>query len=158
MPVSNEELMALLTPVVAQSGADLEAVTVRRAGKRSVIVVTVDRDGGVELDAVADISRGISAALDEVEVMGQSPYVLEVGSPGVDRPLTQERHWRRAKGRLVKVVKSDGSTLTGRVIGASADSATVSSSDEDGEETVISYSEVAKAVVQVEFRSVEGDE
>lgn len=88
-------------------GYDLEDLTVARAGRRDVVRVVVDRDGGVDLDDIADVSRAVSQALDETDDgFGVEPYMLEVTSPGVDRPLTENRHWRRNIGRLVKVAVS----------------------------------------------------
>src|SRR3954468_24237916 len=83
-------------PVVAGAGYDLEELVVTPAGRRSVVRVVVDRDEGVTLDDIADVSRAVSAALDDNDGdLGPTPYVLEVTSPGVDRPLTDPRHWRR---------------------------------------------------------------
>ncbi|MFY1669187.1 ribosome maturation factor RimP [Plantactinospora sp. WMMB334] len=100
-------LRAVIEPVVTAAGYDLEDLSVSRAGRRYVVRVVVDGDGGVSLDAVADVSRLLSKALDEAEETGgdlvAGEYQLEVSSPGVDRPLTQPRHWRRNVGRLVKV-------------------------------------------------------
>ena len=103
-----ERLLALLEPLVGAAGYDLEDVSVSAAGRRSVVRVFVDADGGVDLDAVATVSRVVSDALDERDsdfggagLLGGA-YVLEVSSPGVDRPLTEPRHWRRAAGRLVE--------------------------------------------------------
>ena len=103
MPVSADAISRAVAPLVTAAGLDLEDVVVRPAGRRSLVRVVVDSDGGVSLDAVASISGAISEALDEAGVMGQTPYTLEVSSPGVDRPLTEPRHWRRARGRLVQV-------------------------------------------------------
>ena len=94
-------LRALLAPVVEGLGLDLEDVEVTAAGRRRRVCVVVDRDGGIDLDAVADVSKSVSDVLDASDALGSAPYVLEVTSPGVDRPLTQPRHWRRARGRLV---------------------------------------------------------
>ncbi|MDW5323958.1 ribosome maturation factor RimP [Plantactinospora sp. KLBMP9567] len=100
-------LRAVIEPVVTAAGYDLEDLSVSRAGRRYVVRVVVDGDGGVSLDAVADVSRLLSKALDQAEETGgdlvAGEYQLEVSSPGVDRPLTQPRHWRRNVGRLVKV-------------------------------------------------------
>ncbi|RBY82127.1 ribosome maturation factor RimP [Geodermatophilus sp. TF02-6] len=97
-------LAGVIGPVVDTAGYDLEELVVTPAGRRSVIRVVVDRDAGVTLDDVAEVSRAVSAALDEHDGdMGRAPYVLEVTSPGVDRPLTEPRHWRRNTGRLVTV-------------------------------------------------------
>ncbi|MEQ4305439.1 ribosome maturation factor RimP [Plantactinospora sp. B6F1] len=100
-------LRAVIEPVVTAAGYDLEDLSVSRAGRRYVVRVVVDGDGGVSLDAVADVSRLLSKALDQAEETGgdlvAGEYQLEVSSPGVDRPLTRPRHWRRNVGRLVKV-------------------------------------------------------
>jgi ribosome maturation factor RimP len=112
-------LAGWIEPVVGAAGYDLEELVVTPAGRRSVVRVVVDRDSGVTLDDIAEVSRAVSAALDDNDGdLGRAPYVLEVTSPGVDRPLTEPRHWRRNTGRLVTVaVRADGSTeqLTGRI-------------------------------------------
>ena len=146
--VSRQRLRETLEPVVAAAGYDLEDVTVTAAGRRSVVRVVVDRDGGVDLDAVADVSRAVSDALDARDVMGEAAYTLEVSSPGVDRPLAQPRHWRRSVGRLVRVPLRDGGELTGRVV--EADDATVRL-DVDGERRQVSYDALGTGKVQVEF-------
>ena len=113
------KLAGWIEPVIGSAGYDLEELVVTPAGRRSVVRVVVDRDEGVSLDDVAEISRAVSEVLDQNdEGMGRTPYVLEVSSPGVDRPLTVPRHWRRNTGRLVTVVVGrPGSTeeVTGRV-------------------------------------------
>ena len=115
------KLAGWIEPVVGSAGYDLEELVVTPAGRRSVVRVVVDRDEGVSLDDVAEISRAVSEVLDQNdEGMGRTPYVLEVSSPGVDRPLTEPRHWRRNTGRLVAVaVGRAGATdeVTGRITG-----------------------------------------
>jgi ribosome maturation factor RimP len=150
-----QRLVELLEPVVAGTGHDLEDVTVSPAGKRSVVRVVVDRDGGVSLDDVADVSRDVSAsldALDEAEpgALGSS-YVLEVTSPGVDRPLTAPRHWRRSTGRLVRADLADGGSVTGRLLEAddAGDGGVVL--DVDGAVRPLRYAELSRGTVQVEF-------
>jgi ribosome maturation factor RimP len=97
-------LAGLIGPVVDAAGYDLEELVVTPAGRRSVVRVVVDRDEGITLDDVAEVSRAVSEALDAHDgEFGSAPYVLEVTSPGVDRPLTEQRHWRRNTGRLVTV-------------------------------------------------------
>jgi ribosome maturation factor RimP len=91
----DKKLAGLIEPVVAAAGMDLESVRMTVAGKRRLLRVVVDSDHGVSLDDAADVSRDVSAALDAGGVLGEVPYTLEVSSPGVDRPLTQPRHWRR---------------------------------------------------------------
>ncbi|MBN1093514.1 ribosome maturation factor RimP [Blastococcus sp. TML/M2B] len=113
-------LAGWIEPVVLGAGYDLEELVVTPAGRRSVVRVVVDRDAGVTLDDIAEVSRAVSEVLDsEDDGMGRTPYVLEVTSPGVDRPLTEQRHWRRNTGRLVTVVVGPaGRTeqVTGRVL------------------------------------------
>ena len=101
--VTPADLVAVLEPVAAAAGMDLESLKIGAAGRRRLLRVVVDADGGVGLDEMADISRDLSARLDATGAMGEAPYTLEVSSPGVDRPLTLPRHWRRAVGRLVRV-------------------------------------------------------
>ena len=158
MTASAARLSEVLAPVVEQTGADLENVDVSKAGKRSVVRVVVDRDGGVSMDDVADVSRAVSDALDaldEAEPAALGPsYVLEVTSPGVDRPLTAARHWRRNVGRLVTVVLHEGPNVTGRVTAADDDEVVL---DVDGTERRLALPEVVRGTVQVEF-SRKGEE
>ncbi len=115
-----QQLIELISPVITAAGYDLDDLSVTAAGRRSLIRVSVDGDHGIDLDAVAAISRRISEVLDDDSGSGASfagPYVLEVSSPGVDRPLTELRHWRRATGRLV-TVDVEGRPVTGRVLSA----------------------------------------
>lgn len=141
--VSRDRLRDVLTPVVSAAGFDLEDVAVTTAGRRSVVRVVVDRDGGLDLDAVAEVSRVVSAALDSSDATGETPYTLEVTSPGVDRPLTLPRHWRRATGRLVKA-----GSVTGRVLDADDDRVRL---DVDGDTRDIPYADLGAGKVQVEF-------
>ncbi len=112
-------LAGWIEPVVAAAGYDLEELVVTPAGRRSVVRVVVDRDEGVSLDDVAEVSRAVSEVLDRNDGdLGRAPYVLEVTSPGVDRPLTEPRHWRRNTGRLVAVAVGPAGApeqLTGRI-------------------------------------------
>jgi ribosome maturation factor RimP len=112
-------LAGWIEPVVADAGYDLEELVVTPAGRRSVVRVVVDRDQGVTLDDIAEVSRAVSEVLDRNDDgMGRTPYVLEVTSPGVDRPLTEPRHWRRNTGRLVTVAAGPAAAreeVTGRI-------------------------------------------
>jgi ribosome maturation factor RimP len=142
--LSAGRLREVLEPVVASAGYDLEDVSVTAAGRRSQVRVVVDRDEGVELDAVAALSRAVSVALDESPVVGDQPYVLEVSSRGVDRPLTAPRHWRRNVGRLVTT-----GDLTGRIVAATDEMVEL---DVDGDRRELRYDELAEGRVVVEFR------
>ncbi|GAA1090092.1 ribosome maturation factor RimP [Nocardiopsis metallicus] len=145
----NERIAELLEPVLAEAGLDLEAVELTPAGKRRVLRVVVDSDNGVDLDTVGEISQAVNDSLDSSDVMGEQPYVLEVTSPGVDRPLTLPRHWRRSQGRLVKVSLVEGGDLTGRVTESDDQGVTL---DVKGRPRTLAYDSIAKAKVQVEFR------
>ena len=137
----------LVDPLCAL-GLDVEAVEVTPAGKRRVLRIAVDKDGGVTLDDVADATREVSRVLDDSDVMGEMPYTLEVTSRGVDRPLTLPRHWRRNQNRLVKATLADGSDVTGRILASDDTTATL---DVDGTRREVTYADVAKALVQIEF-------
>jgi ribosome maturation factor RimP len=148
----NRRTAALLQPsvreVVEAAGYDLEDLTVSRAGRRDVLRIVVDRDGGVDLDAVAEVSREISKELDRHDGEFDSPpYTLEVTSPGVDRPLTQPRHWRRNVGRLVAVT-AGGTGLTARI--AAADESGVRLKTDDGARDW-QYAQLGPGRVKVEF-------
>ncbi|WP_131747923.1 ribosome maturation factor RimP [Frankia sp. Cppng1_Ct_nod] len=172
------ELVDLLTPELAADGFDLEEVGITRAGSRSVVRVVVDRDGGVDLDAVAAASRVVAAVLDAADTAAADtaaagtaaagrgspvagPYVLEVTSPGVDRPLVAPRHWRRARGRLVSVQTRDGRQILGRVHTSGPDFVELAVDGRrtaGGEAVRISFADVVRAAVQVEFRAIDEDE
>jgi ribosome maturation factor RimP len=152
---AREHLLDVLAPVVAAAGCDLEDVTVAAAGRRSVVRVVVDADGGVDLDAVAAVSRAVSEALDADAPGGSAfagPYVLEVSSPGVDRPLSTPRHWQRAVGRVVSVPVAD-TPLTARVV---ATTATGVLFDVEGERREVAWHDLGPGRVQVEFTRDEG--
>lgn len=144
----SEALLEVLRQPVESSGLDLEAVEVSSAGRRRVVRVLVDKDGGVSLDDLADATRLVSATLDASDVLGEAPYTLEVTSPGVDRPLTHPRHWRRNIGRLVTVTAPDGSTVTGRITDASESEAVL---EGDAGPTTVSFAQVSLARIEIEF-------
>jgi ribosome maturation factor RimP len=152
--VANQQgdLGAALEPVVRDAigaaGFELEQLDVQRAGRRSLLKVVVDAETGIGLDEVADVSRALASVLDEHDHVLGGPYTLEVTSPGLDRPLTKPRHWRRARLRLVKVRTAE-ETFVGRV-------------GETGEAEVqmlvggqlrqVPFDQVDHAVIEVEFK------
>lgn len=150
-----ERLRTVVEPLVEQAGFDLDDLVVTSAGKRRLVRVVLDADGGVTLDQCAEVSRDVSRALDDADPMGNQAYTLEVSSRGVSRPLTLPRHWRRAAGRLVAVNLRDGGTVRGRLTASDDSSATL---DVDGDARTVPYDEVAKAVVQVELNRRETSE
>jgi len=152
---TRSRLAEVLTEPLAATGLDIEAIELTPAGKRRLLRVAVDKDGGVTLDDIAEATREVSRVLDAPDgsdVMGEQPYTLEVTSPGTDRPLTHPRHWRRNQGRLVKVTLADGRTVTGRII-ESDDSRAVL--DVDGSREQVGYADVTKAKIQIEFNRKE---
>jgi ribosome maturation factor RimP len=159
----SEKLAGLLEPVIATAGMDLEAVRVTRAGRRRLLRIVVDADGGAGLDEIAKVSQKISACLDSSGAMGDAPYTLEVSSPGVDRPLTEPRHWRRAQGRLVTVPLASPregpaaargtAAVRGRVVRASEHGVAL---DVDGTRRDFAYAELGPGRVEVEFAREDG--
>ena len=147
-----DRLAGVLTAPLAEIGLDVEAVELTQAGKRRMLRVAVDQDGGVTMDDIADATREVSRVLDVSDAMGSQPYTLEVTSPGTDRPLTLPRHWRRNRSRLVKVALADGGSLTGRVTDADDRRAVL---DVDGTPHEVAYGDVSKAKVQIEFNRKE---
>jgi ribosome maturation factor RimP len=147
-----DRLRTVLAPAVEAVGYDLEDVLVRPAGSRRLVQVVVDRDSGLTIDDVADVARAVSAVLDEDDSLVSGAYVLEVSSPGVDRPLTAPRHWRRNVSRLVEARLTDGTVITGRVAAADDTAVQVDLGDEV---RVLTYADIAKAQVQVEFSRID---
>ena len=150
---TRDRIEAELVDPLAALDLDVEAVEITPAGKRRILRVAVDKDGGVTLDDVAEATREVSAVLDDSDVMGEMPYTLEVTSRGVDRPLTLARHWRRNADRLVKVTLTDGEELTGRIVGCDDTAAQV---DVSGKRRPVAYADVKKAKVQIEFKAPKG--
>jgi len=152
---SREQLMSTLADPVSAAGLDLEDVEVRVVGRRRLVRVVVDRDGGVSLDDVAAVSQRVSDVLDDTDVLGDAAYLLEVSSPGVDRPLTEPRHWRRARRRLVSITLTDGQKVDGRVVDSNDSDVTLDvESKKSATTTVVAYRDVARAHVQIEFREL----
>ena len=143
-----QQLHDLLDPVVSAAGYELVDLSVTSAGRRSLVRVTVDADEGIDLDGVAIVSREISTAMDAEDAAFTGPYVLEVSSPGVDRPLSEPRHWKRAVGHLVSVAIGGSEPVTGRVIAAEADQLRFSVDDV---EQSYPWDAVGTGRMQVEF-------
>jgi ribosome maturation factor RimP len=151
---TREELLTYLAPIVQSATAVLEDVTITPAGRSRVISVIVDSEShNLSLDEVTGISRKVSEALDNFSKLDDKPFTLEVTSPGVDRPLTAERHWRKNIGRLVKVTLNNGEVVTGRL--SALDNSDVSLTLPKTEKK-ISRAEIKRAVIEIEFNRKAG--
>ena len=144
---TREQILQILEPIASNMGLDLEDVEIKSAGKHSIVQVSIDKDGGINLDEVAQISNQISEALDAKEVLGEKSYTLEVGSPGIDRALTLPRHWRRNNGRLVKINFGSNSEI-GRIIESDEEKVSL---EVKGKTRSINFDKIDKAFIQVEF-------
>jgi ribosome maturation factor RimP len=147
-----DQISELVTPAVSDLGFYLEDVHVATPGSHRIVTCIVDGDASLNLDQVTRVSRVISELLDEAGFMGETPFTLEVTSPGVDRPLTQPRHFAKNVDRLLKVIKLDGSEVTGRILSNTDKdiTLTVTVKKETVEQTV-SLTDVKRAVVEIEF-------
>jgi ribosome maturation factor RimP len=151
-PADEDKLRDLAAAVVAGVGYDLEELAIVAAGRRRLIRVVVDGDNGVSLDAAAELSRALSAAFDADgdAFVGSDPYTLEVTSPGIGRPLTEQRHFRRTRGRLLSVKLLDGSVLEGRVRRVDGDTLELLTGDK-AVVTEVPLTDIRRAKVEVEF-------
>jgi ribosome maturation factor RimP len=149
---TRDRLAEVLTGPLDATGVDVEAVELSQAGRRRLLRVAVDKDGGVTLDDIAVVTKEVSRILDDSDVMGEHAYTLEVTSPGTDRPLTLPRHWRRNVGRLVKVSLEGGADVTGRIMESDDTRAVI---DEEGTRHEVAYDQVTRAKVQIEFNRKE---
>ena len=142
-----EDISAAITPALEALGFYLEDVTIISAGRRSMLTIIVDGDTHLSLDQVTSATKAIGEIVESIQSLGETPFTLEVTSPGLDRPLTKVRHWQKNINRLVKVVLLDGSEIKGRIKDVNEVSATV-------DEKNINYSDVKRATLEIEFKPV----
>ncbi|WP_181798035.1 ribosome maturation factor RimP [Streptomyces sp. WELS2] len=150
----SERLRELLEPLVTSHGLDLEEIAVDSVGRKRVLRVVVDSDTGADLDRIADVSRVLSAKLDETNAMGEGAYDLEVGTPGAERLLTEHRHFVRAVDRLVKFQLTEGGELVARILEVDDEGIDVEVPGVKGRKATtrrLGFPEIARARVQVEF-------
>ncbi|MEV0176853.1 ribosome maturation factor RimP [Streptomyces sp. NPDC050803] len=150
----SERLRELLEPLVASQGLDLEEIAVDSVGRKRVLSVVVDSDMGADLDQIADVSRALSAKLDETDAMGEGEYTLEVGTPGAERELKEHRHYVRAVDRLVKFQLTEGGDLVARILAVDEDGVDLEVPGVKGRKATsrrLAFADIAKARVQVEF-------
>ncbi|MFF3343725.1 ribosome maturation factor RimP [Streptomyces sp. NPDC002779] len=150
----SERLRELLEPLVSSQGLDLEEIAVDSVGRKRVLRVVVDSDTGADLDQIADVSRALSAKLDETDAMGDGAYDLEVGTPGAERELTEHRHYVRAVDRLVRFQLTEGGELVARILTVDEDGVDLEVPGVKGRKATtrrLGFGDIAKARVQVEF-------
>jgi len=150
----SERLRELLEPLVSSQGLDLEEIAVDSVGRKRVLRVVVDSDHGADLDAIADVSRALSAKLDDTDAMGEGEYTLEVGTPGAERLLKEHRHYVRAVDRLVKFQLAEGGELVARIIGVDDEGVDLEVPGVKGRKPTsrrLAFADIDKARVQVEF-------
>lgn len=140
-----EEIAAAITPTIESLGFYLEDLNITSAGRRSMLTVIVDGDTHLTLDQVTSVTKAIGEIVENIQSLGQTPFTLEVTSPGIDRPLTKPRHWKKNIDRLVKVVLQDTSEVKGRIKDSNQESATI-------DDKLIKFAEVKRATLEVEFK------
>ena len=147
-----QSITDLISPAVTEAGFFLEEVLIASPGSHRIVTCVVDGPTPLNLDQVTVASRVISELLDTAEIMGESPFTLEVTSPGVDRPLTQPRHWTKNLTRLIKVTLSDGAVITGRLTEFDeVNTKLVENIKGRIKEHTVAFADIKRAVVEIEF-------
>ena len=143
---NKEQVLAVITPAIESLGFYIEDINITSAGKRSMLTVIVDGDTHLSLDQVTVATKAISEIVEILPTLGNNPFTLEVTSPGLDRPLTKPRHWRKNQDRLIKIVLTDGKEVNGRIKDSTESSVTV-------DEQVINFADIKRATLEVEFKT-----
>ena len=139
----------LLNPAVTHAGFVLEEITVTPVGKRRLISVVVDCENrNPSLDEVTVVSKDVSAILDTYSQLGEMPFTLEVTTPGIDRPLTELRHWKKNVGRLVKITPHTGEKYVSRIKEVLPREVIL---ENKGSEVTVAFSDISRAQIEVEF-------
>ena len=144
MPL-NEVISAAIRPTIEASGNYLEELTITTAGKVKILTVIVDSDSHLNLDQITAGTKEISEIVEGLAELGENAFTLEVTSPGIDRPLTKPRHWRKNFDRLVKITMTSGKDIEGRI--GEATEATVLVGDQK-----VSFEDIKRAVLEIEFK------
>jgi len=153
-----DQISEHITPALHKAGYFLEDVNLVSPGQHRIVTVIVDGESALNLDQVTVASKLVSELLDEATFMGETPFTLEVTSPGIDRPLTLPRHFAKNVDRLLKVTKTDGVVITGRILSNTENDVTLSVTEKkDVKEVVISLADIKRAQVEIEFNRKEGD-
>ena len=141
----NEDISAAIRPIIEASGNYLEELTITSAGKVKILTVIVDSDSHLNLDQITAVTKEISEVIETLGELGDSAFTLEVTSPGIDRPLTKPRHWRKNFDRLVKITMTSGKDIQGRIGEATETNVLV------GDQKV-SFEDIKRAVLEIEFK------
>ena len=144
MPL-NEVISAAIRPTIEASGNYLEELIITTAGKVKILTVIVDSDSHLNLDQITAVTKEISEIVEGLAELGENAFTLEVTSPGIDRPLTKPRHWRKNFDRLVKITMTSGKDIEGRI--GEATEATVLVGDQK-----VSFEDIKRAVLEIEFK------
>jgi len=153
-----DQISELITPALHKAGYFLEDVNLVSPGQHRIVTVIVDGETGLNLDQVTVASKLVSELLDETSFMGETPFTLEVTSPGIDRPLTLPRHFAKNVDRLLKVTKTDGLVITGRIRSNSENALTLEVTEKkEVKEVVIALAEIKRAMVEIEFNRKDGE-
>jgi len=142
---NKEQVAAAITPAIESLGFYLEDINITSAGKRSMLTVIVDGDSHLSLDQVTIATKAISEIVENLPTLGNNPFTLEVTSPGLDRPLTKPRHWRKNQDRLINIVLNDGKEIKGRIKDSTETSVTV-------DEQIINFADIKRATLEIEFK------
>lgn len=152
-----DSIAELIEPAVTAQGFYLEEVQLVSPGKHRIVTCIVDGEISLNLDQVTAVSRAISELLDEAPIMGDTPFTLEVTSPGVDRPLTKPRHFAKNVDRFLKITKTDGEVVTGRITSNTESEVVLSVvSKKETTEVTVAISDIKRAVVEIEFNRKDG--
>jgi ribosome maturation factor RimP len=144
---NKEQVAAVITPAIQALGFYVEDISITTAGRRSMLTVIVDGDTHLSLDQVTVATKAISEIVENLPTLGNNPFTLEVTSPGLDRPLTKPRHWRKNKDRLIKIVLNDGKEITGRIKDSTNDEVIV-------DEQKVAFVDIKRATLEIEFKQV----
>lgn len=147
-----DQISELISPALQEAGYFLEDINVVSPGNHRIVTVIVDGESALNLDQVTVASKLVSALVDEASFMGETPFTLEVTSPGIDRPLTLPRHFAKNITRLLKVTKSDGSVITGRITSNTELDVTLSVIEKkEVKDVAVALADIKRAVVEIEF-------
>jgi len=153
-----DQISEHITPALLKAGYFLEDVNLVSPGQHRIVTVIVDGESALNLDQVTVASKLVSELLDEATFMGETPFTLEVTSPGIDRPLTLPRHFAKNLDRLLKITQVDGTVFTGRIVSNSETSVTLAVPEKkELREIAVQLADIKRAQVEIEFNRKAGD-